>query len=219
MWKSVVVSRSIPVRRCSRAAPGSPRAKSAIASCCDAAISAYRKALALQPDSPELFLQIGIALHKSGQSAKAEVVWKRAFAMRPTDGALYAAVARPLALLPDATLRNPKRAVELATKARELSPDSGEVWTSLALAQYSAQDYDAALESLWRSMALRDGGDGSDWLLMAMVNARLDRIDESRRWYDKATAWMGNRSQREEEMLLLRAESEELLKIKKPDKK
>jgi len=117
-----------------------------------------------------------------------------------------------LALCPDPTFRDPKRAVELGTKAVELAPQDGDCWFTLGAAQYRASNWKAALESLQKAMPLRNGGDCGDWFFLAMVHWQLGDKAKACLWYDKADLWMANHHH--PAWPPLRAEAAELLGIK-----
>jgi len=116
-----------------------------------------------------------------------------------------------LATCPDAQLRNPTRAVELATKACELTPKDGNCWISLGVAQYRAGNWKPARESLDKAMILRNGGDCADWFFLAMVHWQLGDKAEARKWYDKADLWMA--THQHPDWPLLRSEAAALMKI------
>jgi hypothetical protein len=41
-----------------------------------------------------------------------------------------------------------------------------------------------------QAVALRSGGDGREWLLLALAHARLGEQDRAREWYDRAVTWL-----------------------------
>jgi serine/threonine protein kinase/tetratricopeptide (TPR) repeat protein len=121
-----------------------------------------------------------------------------------------------LATCPDAKLRDPKRAVELAKKVVELTPAEGTYWNTLGACYYRSGDFKAGIEALEKSMKLRAGGDSNDWFFLAMAHRQLGRQDEARKWYDQAVAWMDRHQPRNAEMRRFRAEAAELLGLRKP---
>jgi tetratricopeptide (TPR) repeat protein len=122
-----------------------------------------------------------------------------------------------LATCPDANLRQPARAVELAKKAVELAPQAGHLWTTLGVAQYRATDGKAAIEALAKSMKLSNGGDSVQWFFLAMAHWKLAQKEEARKWYDRAVQWMEKNAPQNEELRRFRAEAEELLGIKRKE--
>jgi serine/threonine protein kinase/tetratricopeptide (TPR) repeat protein len=123
-----------------------------------------------------------------------------------------------LATCPDARLRDPPRAVELARKATELAPQYGYLWNTRGVAHYRTGDWDAARAALEKSMALYAGRPESATLesfntfFLAMTHARLGSGAEARRWYDRAVRWMEQYQSGDLELRRFRAEAEELLK-------
>jgi serine/threonine protein kinase len=125
------------------------------------------------------------------------------------------AVAWLLAASPDRALRDPGRALKLAKKAVELAPEAGDYRNTLGVARYRAADWKGAVRELTRSMELREGGDPTDWLFLAMAHWRLGDREKGRAWYDQAVHWMEENRRQDEELRCFRAEAAELLGIKK----
>jgi hypothetical protein len=59
-------------------------------------------------------------------------------------------------------------------------------WNTLVLAEYRAEQFDAAERALRESMRLSQGGTISDWYFSALVEHALDRTDTARNWYHRA---------------------------------
>ncbi len=116
-----------------------------------------------------------------------------------------------LATCKNVKLRNPTRSVELAKKAIELSPSSGEFWNTLGVAQYRAGDSKGAIEALAKSMELRNGGDGFEFFFLAMIHWKLGDADTARTWYDKGVEWQETSKSQSEELQRFRAEAAETL--------
>jgi len=122
------------------------------------------------------------------------------------------------ATCPETELRDPAKAVALAKRAVELRPTDGTGWNTLGAAQYRAGDWQAAVDSLTKSMELRSGGDAEDWYFLAMSHCRLGNVDDARKWHQQAVEWVekngpllaGNR-QVADELRRFRAEARELL--------
>ena len=101
-----------------------------------------------------------------------------------------------LATCPDDAFRDPGRAVELASRSVELSPENGRWWHLLGVAQYCASQYHDAVESLSRSMELRAGGDSFDRLFLAMASWQLGKKQKAREWYAQAAEYIDQRGRR-----------------------
>jgi uncharacterized protein HemY len=123
-------------------------------------------------------------------------------------------VAWLLATSSAAELRDPKRAVALATKAVELAPKVRLIWNTLGAAHYRAGDWKAAITALERSMELRQGGDAFDWFFLAMARWQVGDKEQARQWYDKAVLWMERNRPQDDELRRFRAEAAALLGIK-----
>src|SRR5262249_35326030 len=80
----------------------------------------------------------------------------------------------PLATNPEAKLRDPARAVELAQKAVDLCPKQAMYWNTLGVAHYSAGHWKDAIEALTKSMELQKGAlESFDTIFLAMAHWRL----------------------------------------------
>jgi serine/threonine protein kinase/TPR repeat protein len=111
----------------------------------------------------------------------------------------------------DSELWDSRSAIVLAKHAIEKSPGAGTYWNTLGIAQYRAGDGKAAVETLEKSMELRDGGDSFDWFFLAMAHWQLGDKDEARNWYDQAVEWMEKNQPNNVELGRFRAEAAELL--------
>ncbi len=92
------------------------------------------------------------------------------------------------ATCPSPEFRNSGEAVRQARRAVEMNGREGAYWNTLGAAYYRNGDWKSAKDALSRSMALRNGGDGFDWLFVALVELKLGRREKAREWYDKAAA-------------------------------
>jgi serine/threonine protein kinase/uncharacterized protein HemY len=121
-----------------------------------------------------------------------------------------------LANFPDARLRDPALAVQLAESATRRQPRVPTFWTTLGMARYRAGDWPAAVDALERSLRLRKEGDPFAGLFLAMAHWQNGDKDQARKWFQQGVEWMRNDPQHEE-LPRYRAEAAELLGIK--DKK
>jgi tetratricopeptide (TPR) repeat protein/tRNA A-37 threonylcarbamoyl transferase component Bud32 len=118
------------------------------------------------------------------------------------------------ATCPDAKLRNPKRAVELAKNAVDRAPKNGNLWNTLGVAYYRSGEWQNSVQALEKSTSLRRGGDSFDWFFLAMAHWQLGRKEQARQWYDKAVSWEAKHQLQSDELSRFRAEAEELLQIR-----
>jgi uncharacterized protein HemY len=116
-----------------------------------------------------------------------------------------------LATCPDHRLRDAERAIKLANKALKVMPLAATTWNTLGVAQYRVGEWQAARESLQKSMKFSDGGSASDWLFLAMAHWQLGNEEDARMWYGKAIDWMDGIKPNDEELLRFRSEATQLL--------
>jgi tetratricopeptide (TPR) repeat protein len=182
----------------------------------DAAIDAYRQALALDPKNAFRHHRLGRALQARGQLDAAIDAYRQAIELDPNLAVAHNDLAWLLATCPDAKLRDPKRAIELANKAVRLTPKDGTTWNTLGAAHYRTGDWKAAIEALNKSDELLKGNEFSfNAFFLAMAHWRLGARAEAHTWYDRAVAWMEKNRPQDEELRRFRAEAVELLNIKK----
>jgi serine/threonine protein kinase/tetratricopeptide (TPR) repeat protein len=156
------------------------------------AVAAYSRAIELAPKYSRAYCKRALAYSELGEHDKAIADYSRAIDLDPEGAGACNSLAWLLATVPEVKLRDARRAVELAKKATELAPQQGAFWNTLGAARYRAGDWKAAVAALNKSMALRQGGNASDWLFLAMACWRLDDHDAARRYYDQAVQWLEN---------------------------
>ncbi|MGH7138361.1 MAG: hypothetical protein ACREHD_21635, partial [Pirellulales bacterium] len=148
-----------------------------------AAVSTYGEAVAVleafvreQPDHADYYFNCGLLrsafatdLSTAGDDDSAQKEFHAAIAactkaidLAPDNAVAQNNLAWLYATCPEAELRDPAKAVGLAKKAVELRPTDGSGWNTLGAAQYRAGEWNAAVESLTRSLELRSGGDAED---------------------------------------------------------
>ena len=81
-------------------------------------------------------------------------------------------------------------AVRLARKAVVWAPGQSGCLSTLGVALYRTGDLSSASKALKQSIELSKGGTAVDWFLLASISHQHGKIDESRRCYDRAVAWM-----------------------------
>jgi tetratricopeptide (TPR) repeat protein len=121
-----------------------------------------------------------------------------------------------LATTADVKLRDPKRAIELATKAAQVQPNNTNFQGTLGTARYQAGEWKEAIANLEQALKLRKAEDprnANEGFFLAMAHWRLGDKDKARVWFDKSVAWMA-RDKDDPELKRFRAESAELLGVK-----
>jgi tetratricopeptide (TPR) repeat protein len=204
-----------------------------------AAVSAYGEAVAIlesfiqeQPDRADHYFNCGLLRsafasdlstagdHNSAQKEFHEAIaaYTKVIELAPDNAVAYNNLAWLYATCPETELRDPAKAVALAKKAVELKPAEGTGWNTLGAAQYRAGEWQAAVESLTRSLELRSGGDAFDWYFLTMAHCRLGNMDDARKWHPQAVEWverngplLASNRQVADELRRFRAEAEEVL--------
>ncbi len=95
-----------------------------------------------------------------------------------------------LATCPETSVRDPGRAVESGRRAVALAPQGGDCRRALGVALLRAGDARAAVTELDRAVERHGGGDGREWLLLALAHARLGDREAARGLYDRAIKWL-----------------------------
>jgi tetratricopeptide (TPR) repeat protein len=93
------------------------------------------------------------------------------------------------ATCPEMVIRDPPKSVTNARRAVELEPENGNFWNTLGTACYRNGNWVEADRALARSMELRNGGDGFDWFVLALVQLKLGHRDDALRWYGQGVDW------------------------------
>jgi serine/threonine protein kinase/tetratricopeptide (TPR) repeat protein len=95
-----------------------------------------------------------------------------------------------LATCPETSVRDPERAVESGRRAVAMAPQGGDCRRALGAALLRAGDARAAVTELDRAVERHSGGDGREWLLLALAHARLGDREAARGLYDRAIKWL-----------------------------
>jgi tetratricopeptide (TPR) repeat protein len=114
----------------------------------------------------------------------------------------------------DESLRDPRRALELATSVVQEVPRRGDAWLTLALAHYRLGDWQAADDAMQKATKLPHYVAEMrvcDWLLLAMIRQQQGRSDEARQLYKKARDRLTDVHTDEEDVLRLAAEADALI--------
>jgi eukaryotic-like serine/threonine-protein kinase len=117
-----------------------------------------------------------------------------------------------LATCSEPSARNSREAVRLAKKAVAAAPEDADSRNTLGVAQYRDGDFEAAVETLNKSMTLRPGGDAHDWFFLAMAYWKLGDREEARRWLAKGVQSLQKDETQDEELRRFQAEAQALLK-------
>jgi len=175
---------------------------------------------AFQSDLGESLKLMGDLFLAEGEREKATEQYRQALIVREGLAARYPHnargandLARFLAVCADEHFRDPARAASLAQKAVKQIPQNGNFWNTLGIAQYRAGQWREAVTSVENSMTLRQGGDSTDWLFLAMAHWQLGAKEAARTWYDKAVKELRKFEYPREEQGRWQAEAAVLMKI------
>jgi serine/threonine protein kinase len=146
----------------------------------------------------------GEVAHAYGQALSH---YQAALGLNPNHVPSLNRVAWLLATCPDEHFRDAGRAVGLAKQAVGLAPRAGNLLTTLGVAHYRAGEWEASRAALVHATELHGGGDGLDWLFLAMANGRLGQRDEARACYRRAAEWMGKYRPGDRELQRFREEA------------
>jgi tetratricopeptide (TPR) repeat protein len=181
----------------------------------DKAVADFSRAIDLEPKNALYRINRGQAYTQLRRYDKALADFDKAVALDPRSAIAHKYLAWWLATCPVARLRDPARAVELANKATKFAPTDGLYWNTLGVAHYRAGNWKDAVAALEQSMKLRQGGDCSDWFILAMAHARLGDKEKGRALFDRAARWLDRNQPGNEELGRFRREAEEVLAIRK----
>ncbi len=78
-----------------------------------------------------------------------------------------------LANYPETSWRDAVRAVAMAREAVRLAPADPDFHNTLGVAYYRADDYRNAVSELKLAVKMSGGGDGGDWIFLAMAHWQL----------------------------------------------
>jgi tetratricopeptide (TPR) repeat protein len=187
------------------------RAFEQLARTAEQAVERAKKIPAAAASAPDVLTYLATWLANAGRAREAVAIWRQAIQLNSTNVNGYNQVAWFLATCPDPKSRDPRTAVEMASKAVELAPTYANAWNTLGVAQYRAGDWNAAIEALNKSMELRHGGDSVDWFFLAMAHWQLGNREAARALHDKAVDWMQKKNPSDEQLIRFRNESAELL--------
>jgi tetratricopeptide (TPR) repeat protein/serine/threonine protein kinase len=175
----------------------------------------FREAIRLKPENAMAHYNLGNALINQDKAADAEAEYREAIRLKPDYAEAHSNLAWLLATCPDPKLRDPRRAVEHAQKAVALDPKGALHWGNLGVAQYRAGQWREAVLALEKADEMQKAGPLPYRFFLAMAYGKLDRKDEARKTFAQTVERMEKRASPSGNLRRIRAEAEEVLKIKK----
>jgi serine/threonine protein kinase/Tfp pilus assembly protein PilF len=91
-----------------------------------------------------------------------------------------------LCTCPQRAFRDNAQSVTVVKQALARAADWGECWNTLGVAYYRLGHWDESIAALHKSRKMRAGGDGFDWLFLAMAYWQKHDQAEAERWYERA---------------------------------
>jgi tetratricopeptide (TPR) repeat protein len=181
------------------------------------ALSDFTKSLALHAGAFWVWHHRALSYCALDRWQEALADFEKVLDLAPNNAAARNDLAMLLAKCPDAKLRDPGRAIELARKAVQLAPEDDACWQTLGWALYGNGAWKESIESFRKSIELHKnpmGADSGQWFGLAVAHWQLGHKEEARKWYDQAVAWMDKNQPKNEELRRFRTEAAELLGVK-----
>jgi tetratricopeptide (TPR) repeat protein len=145
------------------------------------AIAEYREALRINPDSAEAHNNLGIALARQGQMQEAIDQIQKALELQPSSLSRENNLAWMLATAPQASLRNGRKALELAMKANEATGGGNpNVAQTLAAAYAEAGEFPDAVRTAQKALQMAE--DNSNNALASELRRELELYKAGRRF-------------------------------------
>src|SRR5262249_16462168 len=94
-----------------------------------------------------------------------------------------------LVTCPAGPVRDAKPPIVLARQMLQMEPASANHLGLLGIAQYETGDYNAAIESLEKSMKLGGNRESINYDYLAMAYQKKGDHQQAQQWFDKASAW------------------------------
>jgi serine/threonine protein kinase len=162
---------------------------------------------------------LGGVLWAQGRKDEATRAYREAVAAagEPETPDLRQALAWLLAICPDPQIRDPDRAVKLATRLVEQTPDDPSALDTLVAAHYAQGDFRSAARALTKAAAIPGygtfGEGGRIWIKLhqALVHGRLGERERARAYYEEAVAEMDRGRWWDTEYRRFAAEAEQVL--------
>jgi tetratricopeptide (TPR) repeat protein len=180
----------------------------------------YPKTVGYGEEAASAWLSMGRVYQATERPEKAAEAFRRSIQLyeqlsleRPERTLYQTTLASLLADCPAEGLRNPRRAAELAKKALEVEPHASWLWVTLGVAHYRQGEWKAAVFALETGLRQNAPDTGRGTFYLAMSYARHGSGERARRSYEQAVKWMDKNQPRNPDLVRMRAEAGEVLKI------
>ena len=150
----------------------------------DEAIEQYQQALKQMPDSIHAHNQLGLLLQKRGEFEAAIAQFQRVLELDPRHVTAHNNLAWLLATCPESSLRDGKKAVELAQQAVQLSGvNSPEILDTLAAAYAEAGQFPKAIETARQALNLSAAPNNK--LMAEVIQNQLQLFEANAPYHEK----------------------------------
>jgi serine/threonine-protein kinase len=170
----------------------------------------------------DTYVCLGCMLSAAGRRGEAaEALRKSREFPPPSDAGGCECQAWTLLAVPDASLVDVRRPVELARKAVELAPEDARCRVALGMAYCRAKEWKAAVEAVEKSNELTGTRPWSvsGAFCLAIAHWHLGHKEQARSWYDRAVASLAKHPAPNANDRRLRAEAEKLIGVQGPPMK
>jgi serine/threonine protein kinase/tetratricopeptide (TPR) repeat protein len=179
----------------------------------DEAIEQYREGLRRFPGF-DFANMLAATLAEQGKHDEALALLQEWMRNSPNNGDAYNGRAWFRATAVDPKFRIPNEAVDLASKAVQISPNNGTYLNTLGVAQYRAGQWNEAIETLGKSVALLpESHFAYSGFFLAMAHWQFDQRERANEYYEKAVESMARHLAGDVELERFRKEAEELMGV------
>jgi uncharacterized protein HemY len=105
-------------------------------------------------------------------------------------------------------------ALQMAKQAVDKNPENGNFWNTLGATHYRRREWQDAITALEKARELHGGGDGFDFIFLAMAHWQLGNKKQAQDWYQKAAASIEKAGPQKEELTRIQKEADQLMHSK-----
>ena len=178
------------------------------------AIADLRKVAASAEATPEHWQALAKGFQVMGLWGEAISARERLLKKSPENPQSLNELAWLLVACPDSDLRDPRRAVKLATRATEINLFEGAYWNTLGVAQYRLGNSEAARMALLNSVnRLQVNGFAQNGYFLALVAHQSRDRELAEKWYAASARWAARFAPSDEELARCGREAAQALQV------
>jgi serine/threonine protein kinase/lipopolysaccharide biosynthesis regulator YciM len=167
-------------------------------------------------ESVKTLLQWAKRYNSNKEYAVEIAVYEELLKLKPDSAEYLAYLAQLLTNPHSPELSDPARAIDLATKAIELAPNSASTWAALGWVRFRSGDWQASIDAMAKNNELLKQPDIAQSFRLAIAHWRLGQTGEAHQWYEIAVELMEQSDPKDARLISARAEAAELLGIPQP---